>query len=582
MKKVIAAVLSILLIVGIMPVALAEDIAPVRVSTLAELQKAIADAESGDTICVTQTIIVSGNIQIGEEGKSITLCGTSDISTLLCIQGTYGVEETAQVSNIIFDGRGMASGSKVIAESPNAVIFDTTRWVNCISEGEGAGLFNAGDGTVTLIGCAFESCEAMGGGALFNNANGNCIVLGTSFNANQAITVGGAIFSVGTLSLENCTFSQNCTTDDGLGGAVYGFGVSTSNCTFSGNHAQTGGAIYCEEKSLNVDRCVFAENDATSGGAIFSESETKTKINLSTITRNSARTGGGLYLRGPAKLIESKVYDNQTELSGKDLYAISTVEIQVEDYKTLYADELASKGYDSLAWYIDTEDCRYTEKALADMTSPLSNPSLAFIMWGSAPAPMPEPEPTPEPEPEPTPVPTFRPSHAPVHKPAKQTPIQCGAFELSRTKAFEYIEFTNRFVAPGEKITRGQVAYLIYCFSPDERTSQMRDAFADISVSPYRDAINELAAAKVFVGQADGAFNPEGKMSVGQLLTVLTRFVEKKEMRTCCFAESKHWAAFAAQTACAYGWIPDVPIDLDAPATIDLFTNLLSKLIELK
>lgn len=33
MKKVIAAVLSILLIVGIMPVALAEDIAPVRVST---------------------------------------------------------------------------------------------------------------------------------------------------------------------------------------------------------------------------------------------------------------------------------------------------------------------------------------------------------------------------------------------------------------------------------------------------------------------------------------------------------------------------------------------------------------------
>lgn len=71
MKKVIAAALSILLIVGIMPVALAEDIAPVRVSTLAELQKAIADAESGDTICVTQTIIVSGNIQVGEEGKWI-------------------------------------------------------------------------------------------------------------------------------------------------------------------------------------------------------------------------------------------------------------------------------------------------------------------------------------------------------------------------------------------------------------------------------------------------------------------------------------------------------------------------------
>lgn len=570
MKKVIAAVLSILLIVGIMPVALAEDIAPVRVSTLEELQKAIADAESGDTICVTQTIIVSGNTQIGEEGKSITLCGTSDISTLLRIQGTYEVEETVRVSNIIFDGRGMVPGSKVVAESPNAVIFDMTKWVNCVSEGEGAGLFNSGDGTVTLIGCAFENCKAVGGGALFNNADGNCIVLGTSFIANQSITVGGAIYSVGTLSIENCTFSQNSTTDDGMGGAVFGFGASMSNCTFSGNYAQTGGAIYCWEKSLDIGSCVFTENDATNGGAIFSEVETK--IKLSTITHNSAKTGGGLYLRGPAELIESKTYDNQAELSGKDLYAISTVVIQVEDYKTLYADELASKECDSLAWYIDTEGCRYTEKALADMTLPLSKPSLAFIMWDSAPEPEPEPEPTPTP----------KPRHTSTYKPAKQTPIQCGEFELSRTKVSEYIEFANRFVAPGEKITRGQVAYLIYCFRSDERTSQMRDAFADISVSPYRDAINELASAKVFVGQADGAFNPEGKMRVGQLLTVLTRFVEQKEMRTCCFAESTHWAAFAAQTACAYGWIPDAPVDLDAPATISFFTNLLSKLIELK
>ena len=572
MKKVIVAVLSILLIVGTMPVALAEDIAPVRVSTLEELQNAIADAESGDTICVTQTIVVSGNIQIGEEGKSITLCGTDDISTLLRIQGAYGVEETVRVSNITFDGRDMASGSKVIAESPNAVIFDMTKWVNCVSEGEGAGLFNTGDGTVTLIGCAFKSCVARDGGAIYNNFDGNCIVLGTSFVGNRSDIVGGAIYSKGALSIQNCNFLQNRTTFSG--GAIYGAGLNLTGCTFSGNYAPTGGAINCSGRTLDVENCSFSGNSATSGGAIFSEGETI--INLSTIVSNSAETGGGLYLRGLAKLIESKVYDNQAELSGKDLYAISTVEIQVEDYNTLYADELASKGYDSLAWYIDTEDCRYTEKALADMTSPLSNPSLAFIMWDSAPEPAPEPEPTP------TPLPTPRPSYTPTYKPAKQTPIQCGEFELSRTKVSEYIEFANQFVAPGEKITRGQVAYLIYCFRSDERTSQMRDAFADISASPYRDAINELASAKVFVAAAAGAFNPEGKMSVGQLLTVLTRFVGQKEMRTCCFAESKHWAAFAAQTACAYGWIPDAPIDLDAPATISFFTNLLSRLIELK
>ena len=572
MKKVIAAALSILLIVGTMPVALAEDIAPVRVSTLEELQEAIADAESGDTICVTQTIIVSGNIQVGEEGKSITLCGASDISTLLRIQGAYGVEETARVSNIIFDGRDMAPGSKVVAESPNAVIFDMTKWVNCVSEGEGAGLFNSGDGTVTLIGCTFENCAARDGGAIYNTMTGNCTVLGTSFAGNQANSTGGAIYSIGALSIQNCSFSQNQAVVSG--GAIYGAGVNLIGCTFFGNRAPAGGAITCSGRTLDAERCSFSGNSATNGGAILSEGETT--INLSTIVSNSAETGGGLYLRGPAKLIESKVYDNQAELSGKDLYAINTVEIQIEDYTTLYADELASKGYNSLAWYIDTEDCRYTEKVLADMTLPLSKPSLAFIMWDSAPESLPEPEPKPEP------TPTPRPRHTSAYRPTKQTPIQCGEFELSRAKVSEYIEFANRFVAPGEKITRGQVAYLIYCFSSGDRTSQTRDAFADISASPYRDAINELASAKVFVGQADGAINPEGKMSVGQILTVLTRFVEQKEMRTCCFAESAHWASFAAQTACAYGWIPDAPIDLDAPATIRLFTNLLSKLIELK
>ena len=64
MKKVVAALLAILLVIGIVPVALAEDISPVKVSTLDELQEAIANAENGDTICVTQTIITSGNILI--------------------------------------------------------------------------------------------------------------------------------------------------------------------------------------------------------------------------------------------------------------------------------------------------------------------------------------------------------------------------------------------------------------------------------------------------------------------------------------------------------------------------------------
>lgn len=83
-----------------------------------------------------------------------------------------------------------------------------TKWVNCVSEGEGAGLFNSGDGTVTLIGCTFENCAARDGGAIYNTMTGNCTVLGTSFAGNQANSTGGAIYSIGALSIQNCSFSQ--------------------------------------------------------------------------------------------------------------------------------------------------------------------------------------------------------------------------------------------------------------------------------------------------------------------------------------------------------------------------------------
>lgn len=75
MKKVIAAALSILLIVGTMPVALAEDIAPVRVSTLEELQEAIADAESGDTICVTRQPSCPAIYKLAKKGKALRFAG---------------------------------------------------------------------------------------------------------------------------------------------------------------------------------------------------------------------------------------------------------------------------------------------------------------------------------------------------------------------------------------------------------------------------------------------------------------------------------------------------------------------------
>lgn len=55
------------------------------------------------------------------------------------------------------------------------------------------------------------------------------------------------------------------------------------------------------------------------------------------------------------------------------------------------------------------------------------------------------------------------------------------------------------------------------------------DCYDDLYGYPYQKAVSALTGAGVFWGQADSSFLPDSIMTYGQLLTVLTRFVEPKE-----------------------------------------------------
>lgn len=62
---------------------------------------------------------------------------------------------------------------------------------------------------------------------------------------------------------------------------------------------------------------------------------------------------------------------------------------------------------------------------------------------------------------------------------------------------------------------------------------------------------------------------------------ILTRFVEPEKGYIGSFNVLDHWAAPAAIKAASAGWIDDVPIDLNAPATYGTFANLLAKIFAL-
>ena len=82
MKRTIITLLAILSLSIMAPAAYAQEYIP-EVSTLSELQQAIAEAEPGDTIRLLQTIDVDTPVTIGVDGKPLTLCAAAGVQTYL-------------------------------------------------------------------------------------------------------------------------------------------------------------------------------------------------------------------------------------------------------------------------------------------------------------------------------------------------------------------------------------------------------------------------------------------------------------------------------------------------------------------
>ena len=109
----------------------------------------------------------------------------------------------------------------------------------------------------------------------------------------------------------------------------------------------------------------------------------------------------------------------------------------------------------------------------------------------------------------------------------------------------------------------------------------MEDFYDDLGNSPYKTAANALTAAGVLSGRSDGLFAPGDILTYGQLLTVMTRFASPPENFAPFTSEQSHWASEAFQIAVEVGWFPDLPVNLDAPATYGAFIDLLSRVFEI-
>jgi len=201
---------------------------------------------------------------------------------------------------------------------------------------EGGGLWN-GSGEMIVNGVTIDDNKAsgadanQGGGGLYN-LSGSLIIENSTMITNNTCdgasgSGGGILNDVGaTLTISDCTISGN--TANRAGGGIEDVSGSTTsssltNVTLNGNDAGTspgnGGGIHITgDGNMTINGGTMLENTAVEGGALWNGSGDMSTGGIE-VGSNTAIRGGGIFNNGGIFTLNfGTVYDNKTEISGRN------------------------------------------------------------------------------------------------------------------------------------------------------------------------------------------------------------------------------------------------------------------------
>jgi len=134
-------------------------------------------------------------------------------------------------------------------------------------------------------------------------------------------TLGGGIFSGGTVLLESSAITSNTATEGG--GGIHNIGVLTlTSVTVAGNSALSGrGGGICDEVGARtlLTSTHIVSNSASGGGGVWSEGTLD--LNSATVAGNNAAVGGGILIQHSVITLTSSAIISNTAYGGGGIYA---------------------------------------------------------------------------------------------------------------------------------------------------------------------------------------------------------------------------------------------------------------------
>lgn len=348
---------------------------PSQVTTLAA---ALDSAAAGDTVAVEDGVHPASGLQVG---FPLTIRGASGDADAVVLDGALAgrildvtgggpvvLQDLSFTGGLVDAGDPFGrTGGAVRADESDLVVQRCRFQENQASFGGAIGIRG---GDLELSDTRLETNQASGtawaaGGALWAKQTRG-IVARCDFLDNDATAAqtpgdgGGAFLEQSSLQWSDCRLEGN--TAQAGAGALYSYlGDSTllSLCTFVGNAAGAGGALYLETSRLRAYDCTFEGNQASNGGALFADRATRSSVGRSTFTGNHADpysggamqlwrcdvdvtdcemtgntavlSGGAISLRnlGSLSLVDGFLHDNVASVSGGALSAASDAEVVV-------------------------------------------------------------------------------------------------------------------------------------------------------------------------------------------------------------------------------------------------------------
>jgi hypothetical protein len=289
--------------------ATAYQVANTNDSGAGSLRQAITDSNASDSSADTITFGVTGTgtitlnsglPAISSSGGALTITGPGD--TLLTIngnQGDFSIFSVASGGNLFISGVTV-SGAHF-----------TSAAVNLNNYGGGA-FYNKGTLSVSNSTISNNFSSGNGGGGFYNDNGGTLSISNSTITkkSTESISGGGAIFSFGTLTINNSNISKNSAP---LAGAINSYAsLSILNSSFDENIATNhdSGALRTTGGTATISNSSFINNSALyADGGAFKISGNATVSNC-TISGN-AQISGQVYNNGSLTLTNTIIANSR-------------------------------------------------------------------------------------------------------------------------------------------------------------------------------------------------------------------------------------------------------------------------------